>query len=172
VRPTKEGALRILKHSIFTAALLIGVGTGAAYALTHGGLRAAGDPAVEVLEQGWKRHVYRPWLEARGWFVEADEPDVKGFQYHASVRNNLSKTVRAVEWEYLFLKPSDGSVAARHSSRTEAKIKPGKVRELTGFTVEPPTYMIEAGAADSRPGLLEHVNVRAVVFEDGTRQTF
>lgn len=165
--------MRIFKQTIFTAALLIGIASSTVHPLACGSRpRAAGSPALEVLEQGWRRHVYRPWLDARGWFVEPDEPDVKGFQYHASVRNNLAKTVREVEWEYLFVRPSDGSVAARHSFRSEAKIRPGRVKELTGFTVEPPTYMVEASAGDARQALLERVNVRVVVFDDGSRQTF
>lgn len=167
--------MRILKHSIFTAALLV-IGFGTASPLACGGnMSAAGGPELEVLDKGWRPHVYRPWLETRGWFVEADQPDVRGFQYRVSVRNNADKTVRAVEWDYLFLSPSDGALAARHSFRSEARIKPGRVKELTGFSVEPPTYVVaaRAGAADGQiSNYLERVAVRAIVFEDGSRLTF
>jgi hypothetical protein len=164
-----------LKHSVFTAALLICIGAGVAYPLACGGPRDGGGAALEVLDQGWKPHVYRPWLETRGWFVEADRPDVKGFQYHVSVRNNAAKTVREVEWEYLFLNPSDGTVAARHSFRSASKIKPGKVKELAGFSVEPPTYVVASkpdAAGEEAYNFLERVAVRAIVFDDGSRQTF
>jgi hypothetical protein len=168
--------LKIFRHSIFTAAFLISISFGTAYPLACGSNpRAAEGPALQVLDQGWKRHVRRPWLDSPGWFVEADRPDVRGFQYRASVRNNAGKTVREVEWEYQFLNPSDGTLASRHSFRTEAKIKPGKVKELTGFSVEPPTYVV-ATKADAAGGqaynYLERVAVRAIVFEDGSRLTF
>ncbi|MDQ3745277.1 MAG: hypothetical protein M3444_12915 [Acidobacteriota bacterium] len=166
--------MRIFRHSIFTAALLISFST--AYTLARASnLRAPEGPALQVLDQGWKRHVQRPWLDTPGWFVEADRPDVRGFQYRASVRNNAGKTVREVEWEYQFLNPSDATLAARHSFRTEARIRPGKVKELTGFSVEPPTYVV-ATKADAAGGqaynYLERVAVRAIVFEDGSRLTF
>ena len=167
--------MRIFGHSIFTASLLIGLGFVAARPLACGRLSAAADPALQVLDQGWRPHVFRPWLETRGWFVEADEPDVKGFQYRASVRNNAAKTVREVVWEYLFLDARDGALAARHVFRSASKIKPGKVKELTGFSVEPPTYLVaaRADAAGVRgSNFIERVAVRAIVFEDGSRLTF
>jgi hypothetical protein len=167
--------VRILKQTIFAAALLVS-GFGTAYPFACGGsMSAAGGSAWEVLDKGWRPHVYRPWLETRGWFVEADQPDVRGFQYRVSVRNNASKTIRAVEWDYLFLNPTDGAVAARHSFLSGAKIKPGKTKELTGFSVEPPTYVVATKAGDDGGqsyNYLERVAVRAIVFEDGSRLTF
>ena len=148
------------------AALLVGFGLPAV-TVEADCLSAAGRPAVEVVGYGWKRHVYSPWLETANWYVEPAGNDVPGFQYRVVVRNNARKTVRAVEWEYRFHDPGGRPVSLHRFSST-GKIKPGKSRALTAFSVKPPTDLVSASGA----GLAEQVAVRAVTFEDGTRQTF
>ena len=131
-------------------------------------LSAEGKPAVEVVGHGWKRHVYSPWLETANWYVEPAGSDVNGFQYKVVVRNDARKTVRAVEWEYRFL-DAGGRVVSSHRFSSAGKIKPGKARVLTAFSVKAPTNFVSAAAG---PGLVEQVAIRAVTFDDGTRQTF
>ena len=130
-------------------------------------LSTGGKPAVEVVGHGWKRHVYSPWLETANWYVEPVGNDVPGFQYKAVVRNDARKTVRAVEWEYRFL-DSEGRVVSLHRFSSAGRIKPGKARALTAFSVRPPTNFVSAAGAN----LIEEVAIRAVTFDDGTRQTF
>ena len=157
------------KLSVFAALLLVcGGEMSSARECSPGG---GGGPAVVVVGHGWKRHVYSPWLDTTNWYVEPDRSDVRGFQYRVVVRNNAPRAVRAVEWEYRFVRPADGSLVALHRFSSRARIKPGKVRELTAFSVSPPTYSIDA-APDGRPGLVEQIAIRAVVFDDDSRQTF
>ena len=130
-------------------------------------LSADDKPAVEVVGHGWKRHVYSPWLETANWYVEPAGSDVPGFQYKVVVRNDARKTVRAIEWEYRFLS-SDGRVVSLHSFTSAGKIKPGKARTLTAFSVRAPTNFISADGT----GLVEQVAIRAVTFDDGSRQMF
>jgi hypothetical protein len=131
-------------------------------------------PACEVIGKGWKRHVYRPWLDTSSWYVEADKPDVNGFQYSATVRYNGDKTVREVFWDYIFINPSDGSEVSRHSFESAVKLKHGRVKELTAFSVKAPTSIVNASSvgADGGPQLIEKVSIRWVVYEDGSMQSF
>lgn len=161
--------LRIL--AVFAALLLV-AGGGPSFARVCGPAAGA-ESAVEVLGHGWKRHVYSPWLETTNWYVEADRSDVKGFQYRVVLRNVARRAVRSVEWEYRFVSPADGSLVALHHFSNNARIKPGKVRELTAFSVKPPTDILDASAAHGgRPDFVEEVAIRAVVFDDGSRLTF
>ena len=151
--------------SVFAALLATFCATDAAVKADC--LSADGKPAVEVVAHGWKRHVYSPWLETTNWYVEPAGSDVPGFQYRVVVRNNARKTVRAVEWEYRFFDP-DGRLVSLHRFSSAGRVKPGKSRALTAFSVRPPTDLVSAAGA----GLAERVAVRAVIFDDGTRQTF
>jgi hypothetical protein len=147
------------------AALLVAVGADAEASCAG----SDGKSKVEVVGHGWKRHVYSPWLETANWYVEPAGSDVPGFQYRVVVRNGAPKTVRAVEWEYRFL-DAGGRVVSLHRFSSAGKVKPGKSRALTAFSVKPPTGLISA--AGDGPGIVEQVAIRAVTFEDGTRQTF
>jgi len=160
------------KLSAFAALLAaFGGGPSPARACLPGG--GDGRPAVEVLGHGWKRHVHSPWLETTNWYVEADGSDVEGFKYKAVVRNNARRAVRAVEWEYRFVRLADGALVSSHRFTTSARIKPGKTKELSAFSVTPPTRLLDAASANGgRAGLAEQIAIRAVVFEDGSRQTF
>jgi hypothetical protein len=155
--------VRTLRNLAVFAALLVAFGVSS----VANCLSAEGRPAVEVVGHGWKRHVYSPWLETANWYVEPAGSDVPGFQYRVGVRNDARKTIRAVEWEYRFLDAS-GRVVSLHRFSSARKIKPGKARTLTAFSVKPPTDSVSADG----PGLFEQVAIRAVIFEDGTRQTF
>lgn len=154
-------------RKLWVCAALLLVSCAYAWAAETSGAGGDGKAAVEVVGHGWKRHVYSPWLETANWYVEPTSSDVPGFQYRVVVRNRARKTVRAVEWEYRFLDPS-GRVVSRHSFSSAARIKPGREKTLIAFSVKPPTDFVSAAG----PGLSEQVAVRAVAFEDGTRQTF
>lgn len=160
-------AWTLRKLSVCAALLVVSCAGGALAAATSP--NGEGKPAVEVVGHGWKRHVYSPWLETANWYVEPAGSDVRGFQYRVVVRNATRKTVRAVEWEYRFL-DADGRLVSQHRFSSAAKLKPGKSGTLTAFSVKPPTYSVSAAGAG--PDLVEQVAIRAVIFEDGTRQTF
>ena len=158
-------ARTLRKLPVFAALfVLFGAGGADAKVIAPSG---EGAPAVEVVGHGWKRHVYSPWLETSNWYVEPDSNDVRGFQYKVVVHNGARRTVRAVEWEYRFL-DADGRLVSEHSFSSASKIKPGKSATLTAFSVKPPTYFVSAAGAS----LVEQVAIRAVIFDDGTRQTF
>ena len=164
--------VKTLRIFAVCAALLIVAGGGMSFARACGP-EAGAVPAVEVLGHGWKRHVYSPWLETTNWYVEPVGSDVKGFQYRVVLRNVARRAVRSVEWEYRFVSPADGSLVALHRFSNNARIKPGKVRELTAFSVKPPTDILDASASrGGRPDYVEQIAIRAVVFDDGSRLTF
>lgn len=160
-------ALKLRNLAAFAALFVAFSAAGAT--VEAGCVGADRGPAVEVVGHGWKRHVHSPWLETANWYVEPAGSDVPGFQYRVVVRNGARKTVRAVEWEYRFL-DAGGRVVSAHRFNSAGKIRPRRARALTAFSVRPPTDSISA--AGPGPGLVGQVAIRAVTFEDGTRQTF
>lgn len=97
--------------------------------------------------------------------------NVQGFQYKASFRNAGSKAVRSVEWEYVFIDPTDGKEVARHAFESRQTIKPGRSREFIHFSVSPPTKVVSAGAlgtGESRRPFTERVIIKKIVYTDRT----
>lgn len=158
--------MRTLRSLSVFAALLVAFCPAAVEA---SGQSSDDKPAVEVVGHRWKPYVYQPWLETSNWYVEPGGNNVKGFQYKVAVRNGTGRTIRAIEWEYTFL-DAGGRLVYRHRFVSPTKIKPGKVKELTIFSVRPPTDSVSAADAGSK--LVEHVAIRAVTFGDDTRLVF
>ncbi len=88
------------------------------------------------------------------------------------MRYNGDKPVREVLWDYIFLNPSDGKEVSRHSFNSPVRLKRGRVKELTAFSVKAPTDFVNASSVgpNGRPQLVEKVAIRWIVFEDGSMQ--
>lgn len=92
------------------------------------------------------------------------------YSYRLTVRNNGAKAVREVDWDYVFLSAETGEELGRNQFTSTEKVRPGKQKELTILTHEPPTRKV--GARDlgrgERAGLAERVILVRVLYEDGT----
>ena len=93
-----------------------------------------------------------------------------GYRYKVRVRNDGPKTIKLVDWDYVFLEPADGSEIARHQFTSEEKIKPGKEKELSVFTLSPPSRAVSASALGKKgpSPFNEKVVVVRVVYTDGS----
>lgn len=94
---------------------------------------------------------------------------VDKYTYEALIKNVGSKTIEAVDWEYLFLDPNLGGELARHRFQSFHRAQPGKSLTVTGTSYAPPTRVLSASGQDnkSKP-LVESVVIRCVVYSDGT----
>jgi hypothetical protein len=103
-------------------------------------------PDLLVTDHGWKEYVYRPQFDDPRWANNSTEPNVKGFEYRIVVRNTGAKTIKVVEWDYIFLDPETAKELSRHRFRSRVTIKPGKSARLAEFSATPPTRAISARA--------------------------
>jgi len=93
-----------------------------------------------------------------------------GFVYKASVQNNGQKTIKSIDWDYVFFDLGTNNEVGRRQFTSEQKIPPGRARELSFFIPHPPTKTISIEALDKheRDGLGERVELIRVQFSDGT----
>ena len=92
------------------------------------------------------------------------------FMYKASVKNTGEKTIKTVDWDYIFLEPETESEISRHQFTSDEKISPGKSKELTVLISTPPTRTISVYALTK--GELQSVKGRVAVvrieYSDGS----
>jgi hypothetical protein len=92
------------------------------------------------------------------------------FMYRTTVRNTSSKTVKTVDWDYVFLDRSTEVELGRQQFTSEEKISPGKTKELNVLISKPPTKTISVTALNKNEtaGLVGHIVVVRVNYTDGT----
>lgn len=98
------------------------------------------------------------------------KPPRYAFLYKASFRNDGSKAIKAIDWDYVFLDMATGEELGRRRFADAEGIAPGKTREPSHLIVSPPTHRISAHALgkNERDGLREQVIIVRVSYADGT----
>ena len=97
-------------------------------------------------------------------------PPEDGYRYTVKVRNDGPKTVKSVDWDYLFIDPSDGREVARHQFTSDETVKPGKTKELTVLYLTPPVKTISAKMLSKKEPMpfRERVILARVLYADGS----
>lgn len=92
------------------------------------------------------------------------------FLYKASFKNTGEKTVKAVDWDYVFFDKGTTEERGRLMFTSEGKIAPGKTKEFSFLVSRPPTQTISAYVLedDERKSLDERLSVVRVEYTDGT----
>jgi hypothetical protein len=92
------------------------------------------------------------------------------FTYKTTVRNNSNKTIKSIDWDYIFLEKSTGTELGRQQFTSDEKIGPGKSKELVVAITKPPTQTISVTALNKNEGdaLLGRVMVVRVQYADGS----
>ena len=106
------------------------------------------------------RDKYKPLLPARS---------IKGFQYKVTVNNAGTKTIRAIEWDYIFVDPETGTEVDRHTFESRKTIKAGQRNELLHFSIKKPTKVVTAGvlgSGDARRPFIERVIIKKIIYAD------
>jgi hypothetical protein len=96
-------------------------------------------------------------------------PPRDGYRYKVTVSNAGAKTVRLIDWDYVFLDPTTQQEVSRRQFTSEEKVRPGKDKELEVFILSPPFLTVNAKA--SRTGetpFVEQVILMRVEYSDGT----
>ena len=92
------------------------------------------------------------------------------FQYKLSVKNTSDKTIKLIDWDYVFFSANTQSEAGRMEITSEEKIGPGKTKELIVMARKPPARTISVYALDKneRQGLDGQIVIVRVEYTDGT----
>lgn len=95
---------------------------------------------------------------------------VDGFSYKAKVQNSGAKVIDIVFWEYQFAEVSNPSLVTRRQFLCGVNIKPGKDRELQGFSLSGPSDVVtvESLANKSASPFKENVVINRVEYSDGS----
>jgi hypothetical protein len=101
---------------------------------------------------------------------DVDPQPSETYVYQVKIRNTGTKTIRAVDWGYIFTDPETQQEQGRHRYSNKVKIRPGQNNGLTGRTASPPTYIVSARNAGKDVGkqLTEQVVIYRIEYEDGT----
>ncbi|HEV2827194.1 MAG TPA: hypothetical protein VGW76_06280 [Pyrinomonadaceae bacterium] len=97
-------------------------------------------------------------------------PPRYAFNYKLSVQNTGSKTIRTIDWDYVFTDAATGEELGRREFTSTEKINPGKRKELSVFAFSPPAQRISVYSLgkNERDGMLEQVIVVRILYDDGS----
>jgi hypothetical protein len=92
------------------------------------------------------------------------------FRYKLSIKNTGARTIKAIDWDYIFLDAVSRSEVGRQQFTSEEKIDPGKARELTIRIRKPPTQTISVSSYEEneRGVLSEQVMIVRIEYTDGS----
>ncbi|MBD0371899.1 MAG: hypothetical protein ICV60_13750 [Pyrinomonadaceae bacterium] len=95
---------------------------------------------------------------------------VDGFLYQAKIQNASDKTIEVLFWEYQFKERANPANVATRQFLCGVDIKPGKEKELKGFTISGPSNVISVGSLDNKSANLfeEKIVINRVEYSDGT----
>jgi hypothetical protein len=98
------------------------------------------------------------------------QPARYAFFYNLSVKNTGAKTIKEIDWDYIFLDAVTGAELGRREFTAVEKISAGKSKQLTFLVSSPPTQTISIHALNKkeRDGITEQVVIVRVLYEDGS----
>lgn len=92
------------------------------------------------------------------------------FLYKTSIKNTSEKTIKEIDWDYVFLDAATGEELGRRQFTSVQTIGPGKSKELSVMLSAPPTQRISVYSLDKREriGFEEQVVIVSVKYSDGS----
>ena len=97
-------------------------------------------------------------------------PPDDGYRYKVKLRNNGVKTIKSVEWDYLFIDPLTRKEAARHQFASDDTIKPGKTKEVEVLYLVAPVKTVSAEMLKKKgpAPFQEQVVLVRILYTDGS----
>jgi hypothetical protein len=92
------------------------------------------------------------------------------YVYKIKVKNNGSKTIKSVEWEYQFLNPQSLEVMGYRRITSDTTLSPGKTKKLERRFTRQPTILVNAGQLDKkyRDQFTERLLIHRIQYSDGS----
>lgn len=93
-----------------------------------------------------------------------------GYRYKVTFRNDGVKTVKSIDWDYLFIDPATQQVVARHQFTSDETIRPGKSKGVNVLYLVAPVKTVKARLLNKKDPMpfTEQVVVARISYSDGT----
>src|SRR5687768_11367896 len=99
---------------------------------------------------------------------QPEEDPLYQFTYNLVVRNDSSKKIREIDWDYVFSDAQTREELGRRQFTSAEKIDPGKTKKLTIRVSSPPTLKIDVyrmGKKES-DGLAGAIEISRILYDD------
>ncbi|HEY5883341.1 MAG TPA: hypothetical protein VIT88_01565 [Pyrinomonadaceae bacterium] len=93
-----------------------------------------------------------------------------GYRYKVKLQNDGSKTIQSIDWDYIFIDPTDQRELARHQFTSDDTIKPGKSKEISVLYLNPPVKTLSAPLLNEKSpiAIVERAEIIRLKFSDGS----
>lgn len=93
-----------------------------------------------------------------------------GYRYKVTLRNDGTKTIKSIDWDYCFVDPLTNQELARHQFTSDETIKPGKSKEVSVLYLKPPVKTVDAGSLKKkeRSSFAGRIEIARLQFSDGS----
>ncbi len=93
-----------------------------------------------------------------------------GYRYKLTLQNDSVKTIKSIDWDYLFLEPITQQELAHHQFTSDETIKPGKRKEVSVLYLIPPLKTISVQTLNKKDParISEQVVVVHIQYSDGS----
>lgn len=92
-----------------------------------------------------------------------------GYRYLVTLKNHGGKTIKSIDWDYLFLDSITRQELARHQFTSDETIKPGKSKKLSVLYLTPPVKLVSAQMLSKKNlPYTEQVLVARILYSDGS----
>lgn len=106
----------------------------------------------------------------RAMTPEYADSNLHTYTYQITIRNDGTKTIQTVVWEYVFSNRADNQEAGKHQFTSKTNLKPGETGKLTVNYGAAPSKVINA--ADTGKKLhnqyAEQVSIKIIRYTDGS----
>jgi hypothetical protein len=94
----------------------------------------------------------------------------EAYNYKVTLQNNGAKTIKSIDWDYIFFDPLTKNEVAHHQFTSDEKIGPGKTKEFGVLYPSPPIRTISASALSNKKELpfKEQVILVRITYSDGS----
>lgn len=101
---------------------------------------------------------------------EPTKPPRYAFTYKLQVTNAGTKTIKEIDWDYIFTDESTGEELGRRQFTSVEKVNPGKRKELVVRASAAPTARVSVYSLgkDEHKGMAETVLITRLLYDDGT----
>lgn len=93
---------------------------------------------------------------------------VDGYRYRVTLRNDGTKTIKSIDWDYVFIDQAAQQLVARHQFTSDETVKPGKTKEIYVLYLTPPVRTVSAERLASKEPLpyTEHIVIARITYSD------
>jgi hypothetical protein len=97
-------------------------------------------------------------------------PPRYSFLYKISLKNTGEKTFKEIDWDYVFSDAATGAEMSRREFTAVERLAPGKQKEFTFFSPNPPTRIVSVDKLGKRERdtIREHVVIIRILYADGS----